>query len=128
MTDKDPVKEIINKYRFPDDMEVYFAPATSQLHVQPGNTFVEAYKVDSDEPQEVGLEVPHTPAFGEFLTEIAPFIATDDALMIQLIGFGITDEPLIGVEWVVENDEISETSFTHGKSSKWTELAETTPI
>lgn len=122
VTDKDAVSELIKQYRFPGDVEVYFVPGTEKLRVDASNEFLEAYTVDSDEPQEVGLTVPQTPALGEFFRSLTDYIDPADELLVQLIGVGRTDEPLLGVEWVITADGVQETAFTRGDSPDWTDL------
>lgn len=121
VTDKDAVSDIIKQYRFPGDAEVYFLPGTKTLRVAASNEFMEAYTTD-DEQQDVGLTVPQTPALSEFFEALTDYIVPEDELIIQMIGIGKTDEPLIGIEWVISSDGVQETAFTRGKSPDWTDL------
>lgn len=123
VTDRDAVQALITEYRFPIDVEVFFVPKTDCLRVDCGGSFLEAYTTDTEHPVTDGLDVPHTPALDEFFTRLAEFIVPGDALVIQLVGIGETDEPLIGIEWRVTNGDVQETAFTCGDSTDWTDLS-----
>lgn len=122
VTDRDAVQNLINEYRFPIDVEVYFAPDSTELHIKMSRGFLEAYKVDTDSPQEVGLEVPQTPALAEFFTKLSDHIVAGESLVVQLVGIADDSSPLIAVEWRIQNTGVQETAFTFGESTNWTPL------
>ena len=125
VTDCDAVQNIINAYRFPIDVEVYIVPGTNKLRVDGNGNFLEAYTTGDDEPEEAGLAVAHTPALDQFFTEITEFIEPGDELVVQLVGIGATDQPLVAVEWCISPTGVTETAFTHGESTSWTDLPQT---